>query len=368
VKSARLFHGPGRRKMPSMPDAALLPTTRRALLAASLLLLAACQVPRGNKVVPLPRLPAGPIDLRVAYLVNDRLPRMSPAQLGVLLAATQQAAKEHLGVELRFAALVEIPIAQAFAAIPAARREAALKDTFDFKTGKGDRARLDKAYAQEFAQGQGPLPELIAYAQPYAPGLRADSTATEFGAAMAALQLQRLQGWRATRALDGGPAIEDGNEFNSYPMWVALGYSRLPYELVLTNQLIASIEYVDPEVHSAVRGGYANGLTTYSQEARFGTMSVWSTYGFTGNDKDLLQWRNGERYEPLEAARLAGLSATHEIGHQLFHFLHPYARPACIMDPVPMFAYRAWAKGLSARDCPAGSDPALVPGAYRFLY
>ncbi len=357
-----------------MLHAPLRHITRRALLVAALpLLLAACHTPRdhsdNNKVVPLPKLPAGPIDLRVAYLVNARLPRMNAEQLGVLLAATQQAAQEHFGVELRFTgAPVEIPIAQAFAAIPATRREAALKDTYDFKTGRGDRARLDKAYAQEFAQGQGPLSELIAYAQPYAPGLRTDSTATEFGAAMAALQLQRLQGWRATRALDGGPAIEDGNEFNAYPMWVALGYSHLPYELVLTNQLIASIEYVDPEVHSAVRGGYANGLTTYSQEARFGTMSVWSTYGFTGNDPALVQWRHGERYEPLEAARLAGLSAAHEIGHQLFHFLHPYAKPACLMDPVPMFAYRAWAKGLSARDCPVGSDPALVPGAYRFRF
>ena len=168
-------------------------------------------------------------------------------------------------------------------------------------------------------------------------------------------------------ALDGGPAI-DGSGYNAYPMWVALGYAGLPYELLLTNQLIASIEYVDPEVHAAVRGGYANGITTYGSGARYGTVSVWSTFGFTGNAEDLVRWRDGERYAPDEAARLAGTAAAHEIGHQLFHFLHPFGKPACIMDPVPMFAYRAWAAGLSARDCPIGSDPAMVPGAYTFRY
>ncbi len=346
-------------------------TLLRRMLAAGCLLLAACQSAApvagpGERTVPLPRLPDGPVELRVAYLVNPRLPRMDAAQLQALLAATRQAVWEHFGVEVRFTTPREMPIAEAFAAIPPARRARARAEAYDFVAGTGDRARLDQVFTDELPAG-GPLAEQVAYAQPFAPGLRTGATAAEFGHAMVALQLQRLAEWRRMPALDGGPAI-DGSGYNGYPFWVALGYAGLPYELLLTNQLIASIEYVDPEVHAAVRGGYANGLTTYGSGARYGTVSVWSTFGFSGNGDDLVRWRDGERYTPDEAARLAGVAAAHEIGHQLFHFLHPFGKPACLMDPVPMFAYRAWAARLSARDCPIGSDPAMVPGAYVFTY
>jgi len=122
------------------------------------------------------------------------------------------------------------------------------------------------------------------------------------------------------------------------------------------------------DVHSAVRGGYTNGITTYSRAARYGTMSIWSTFAFTGNDDFSVQMRDGETYDASEAARLAGTAAAHEIGHQLFHLLHPFARPECIMSPVPMFAYRAWAKKLVPGDCKLGSDQAMTPGAHTFNY
>ena len=78
--------------------------------------------------------------------------------------------------------------------------------------------------------------------------------------------------------------------------------------------------------------------------------------------------RDGEIYSAEEAARLAGIGATHEIGHQLFHVLHPFGRTACLMNPVPLFAYRAWAAKLAPKDCPIGSGPDMQPGGYTFLY
>ena len=44
--------------------------------------------------------------------------------------------------------------------------------------------------------------------------------------------------------------------------------------------------------------------------------------------------RDGENCNAEEAARLAGISAAHEIGRQLFHFLHPFGQSACLMNPV----------------------------------
>ncbi|MGE0330033.1 MAG: hypothetical protein AB7P37_05020 [Ramlibacter sp.] len=328
-------------------------------------LAAAHTAPARAATVPLPRLGAGPVELRVAYAINPRLPRMDAAQLATLLDAMRGAVREHFGVELRFAPVKEVPLAALFATIPAARRAQALKESYDFKSGRADRAALDRAFAQGFRDSRESLPQMIAFAQAHTGPIAASHH--DLGRKVAALQLARVQQWAQRKALDGGPAIDD-QPFNEFPMWLALGFGDLPYELVLTNQLIAGVEYTFPAVHTAIRGGYSNGITSYGRLSRFGTFSVWSTYAFTADDDDIVKLRGGERYTPEEAARLAGLSGAHEIGHQLFHFTHPFGQPACLMSPVPMFGYRAWAEKLSAKDCPIGSSPAMTPGQYKFEY
>jgi hypothetical protein len=338
-----------------------------ALLVVALL-ATACATRVQASVVPLPSLPPGPIDIRVAYAVNPRLPRMDARQLELLLESMQKAVNDHFGVQLRFLPVQVVPISSLFETIPASRRLDASKNIFDFKSGTGNRRRLDLAFGRGFRQAGEPLDEMVEFARPYTGALSLPDFKT-FGTRMAALQLERIELWRARKALDGGPAI-DQEPFNEFLMWLALGYyGEVPFELVLTNQVIASVEYGWPAVHAAVRGGYSNGITTYNRRSRFGTMSIWSTYAFTGNDAQLVQLRNGERYTEEEAARLAGLSGAHEMGHQLLHLTHPYGRQACLMSPVPMFSYREWAAKLSASQCPLGSDPAVTPGKYKgFTY
>jgi hypothetical protein len=317
--------------------------------------------------VPVPKLPDGPIEMRVVHIVNPRLPRLSRARIYVLLAATARTAREHFGVELRFEQpLVEIPIAEVFAKIPPERVRAAREMIYDFKGGKGDQARLVRAFGTGLKESGEPLAGMIEYARPHIGPLRKASFET-LGEALARLELERVEGWKNVRALDGGPAI-DASPYNEYPMWLQLGYSDLPFEIIVTNQVIASVEYVYPAVHAAIRGGYSNGITTYNKSSRFQTVAIWSTFGFTTNDPWVTGMRAGETYEGQEAAVLAGIGAAHEIGHQLFHFSHPFGVRPCLMNPVEMFAYRAWAAQLSAKDCPIGSRPELRPGATKMLY
>jgi hypothetical protein len=324
-------------------------------------------LPLSAKEVPLPKLEPGEfVEMRVAYVVNPRLPRMSRAQLHVLVATIVHAVRAHFGVELRFGDIDELPIADVFARLTPELRRNAEQSIYDFKRGGGDRARLARAFGAGLRQSGESLNGMVQFARPHLGERRIDSFEA-LGAALAALQLQRIQGWRDVQALDGGPAI-DAAPYNEFLMWVQLGYTDLPYELLLTNQIIASVEYSFPAVHAAIRGGYSNGVTTYSRAARFKTASIWSTFGFTSNDKWVKGMRNGETYGAIEAARLAGISAAHEIGHQLFHFLHPFGQETCLMNPVPLFAYRAWAQKLDAEDCPIGSSPAMRPGAYKFVY
>lgn len=333
---------------------------------AILLLLTTGFAHGAANVVPLPRLPNGPIEMRVAHVVNPRLPRMTAKQLQILLNAAAATVRDHFGVELRFAPVVETPVAELFGKIPAKRRSDAYKDIYDFKSGKGDPAQLGQDFARGFRSSGENLQDMIAYLRPHSGVLKAQ-TFEALGAAAANLQLERIKRWKNVRALDGKPAIDDA-PYNEFLMWMALGYAEVPYELLLTNQIIASIERTFPAVHAAIRGGYSNGLTTYSAHSRYQTFSVWSTYAFDGNEEGLVRLREGEAYNEEEAARLAGIGAAHEIGHQLFHFLHPFGNSACVMNPVSSFTYRAWAAALSPKHCPIGSSPAMKPGAYKFRY
>ncbi len=338
---------------------------QRVVLAFAILMV--CELSFAKpRVVPLPYLPQAQIEMRVAYLVNGRLPRMNSDQLVVLLDATRDAVKEHFGVDLHFAPVVEIPIETVFKKITSKNRSIALKDTYDFKRGHGNPTRLAKAFADGFKSSGEPFADILQFSRPYIGDLK-ENNFKELGAALSKLQLERLEHWRKMTALDGGPAI-DATPYNEFPMWLALGGVDLPFELVLTNQIIAGVEYVYPAAHAAVRGGYSNGITSYSKSSRFKTVSIWSTFAFTADDAWVTQMRDGEIYSPMDAAQLAGTSAAHEIGHQLFHFLHPFGQSACLMNPVPMFGYRAWAKKLSPKDCMIGSSPAMMPGAYKFQY
>ncbi len=326
-----------------------------------------CPIPASASTltfVALPVLPSGPIELRVAHVINPRLPRMSDEQIVILLAATARTARQHFGVELRFSPVTQIPVAALFATIPDARQLAAANDVFDFKSSQTAALRLERAFGRGFRLAGESLPGMVAYAKKHATQVEQSSYET-FGASMAALQLSRVSQWQSRQALDGGAAI-DASRFNEFAYWLALGYGEVPYELVITNQIIASVEFSYPAVHAAVRGGYTNGITSFSRLSRFGTYSVWSTYAFTGNDDQLVQLRAGERYSPEEAAELAGVTATHELGHQLFHISHPFGQGACVMNPVPMFSYRAWTVGLRPADCLLNSNPAMVPGAVKF--
>jgi len=331
--------------------------------AALTFLLTGMNAAAQSNIVPLPVLPAGPVDMRVAYVINPRLPRMDATQLQRLLAATRTTVLEHFGVELRFGPVRKLAIEPLFDRIPARRQANALAQIYDFKTNQGDPVRLARAFGKGLRDAGEPLESMIAYSRAYTGELKEHSFEA-LGVALSRLQIERIERWKSIKALDGGPAI-DAAPYNEFSMWLALGMTDMPYELVLTNQVIASIEYIDPAVHAAIRGGYDNGVTTTSPSSRFKTMSVWSTFAYTTEDPWVRQMRDGESYTADEAARLAGIGAAHEIGHQLFHLTHPFGQDACVMNPVSMFAYRAWVAKLSPAACPFGSSPAMTPGAYK---
>src|SRR5262249_1068485 len=120
---------------------------------------------------------------------------------------------------------------------------------------------------------------------------------------------------------------------------------------VVTNQLIASAGYLGSSVHTAIRGGITNGITTGNPSAPRGTTAIVSVYPLIGEDEVTRELRGGETYSGPESARFASLLLVHEIGHQLFDLGHPYGRKACVMNPPEMLRSREWAGRLSPKDC-----------------
>ena len=331
------------------------------------LLLFGCATPSPEqRTVPLPRID-GPVTLRVIHAVNPRLPVMPFEQRKRLLEETARISKEHFGVELRFDDRGEIPIAELFARIPVDQLEKRRGQIYDFKGGGGERERLVKSLLETFEYQGGPMEARVDYSRPHLAVPLADKTARGLAEALTDTLLTRLARWRAVTLADGEPLL-DAAPYNEWALWDGLGYGELPWEVVITNQLMASAEYVDLDIHPALRGGITVGTTSYGRASRLGTTVMWSTFPFTEAHPLLVELRGGERYTPEEAARLSGAYLAHEIGHQLFHLAHPFDRPACVMRPVEMLRFRQWYDALDAEACGVGSGPAMTPGAVKIRY
>ncbi len=337
-------------------------------LALALLFCGFCSAPAGAqpapaKTIALPDVSHG-VDLRVAYADNPRFAPLSDAQLGAILAQAAGVAKQHFGVEVRFGKPSHLTVSELFSAM--SERGAA----------KAEKARLDPtglaATQQTLALGllkdmrtDGDIPAQKRFALPHLIKPPADNSTLAFAREVVATQHKLLQNWRDTPALDGQPLL-GRDRFNEYTYWHELGDSAMPYDVVITNQLIASAEWEDNSVHSAVRGGVSNGITTQSHGGRFRLYSVLSSFPFLDAGVQTRQLRGGDLPSPEEANRYMGLLLAHELGHLLLHLGHPFNNPHCVMTPPERLEFRQWAQGLDAVKCPLSSHRSNTPGAIKF--
>jgi hypothetical protein len=305
--------------------------------------------------------PGATVQIRVVNANNERLARMSPEQIRIMLASAQATVKKNFGVNVEFTEVAETGIAQIFALIPPQLGELRKSSIYDFKSGTGDKKKLTKGINTTLTERGTKWQDGLAYVKPYLPGAHATDLGS-FSELLSDVMLERLEGWRTVKAADGAPVL-DATPYNEITYWDILGYGNLPYELVITNQLFASAEYVGVDIHTAIRGGVTVGLTTYSRNSKFGTYIVWSTFPFQDSSKHTKLLRGGETYSDEEAAELSGAYLAHEIGHMLFQFGHPFGQKSCVMNPVSMLRFREWLHQIDSAACPIGSRAEMTPGA-----
>lgn len=326
---------------------------------------------QATSFIPLPVVdPAVP--LRVVYAHNPRFERAAPELIASILARAQQLCKAHLGLQIEFGPTTEQSISTLFSGITPSVWSSLQLDIYQSKNASGDRARLVKTTQASLAHNRSDVASQIAFAKPHLLSAIAPTDAVSLAQALVDTQLARYAAWQAIQGSDGQPLL-DGSFYNEFYAWAfAPRTAPWPCEVVITNQLLASVEYSDNTLHSALRGGVSNGLTVQSPGSRYGTVSTLSLFPFTSQDPVTRQLRNDAPGTPIQAIQAiqaieaAAAMLTHELGHQLLHLGHPFNSKACVMNPPELLQLDAWARGLDAAQCPLGNHVENKPGAYRF--
>lgn len=321
--------------------------------------------PSAPEPLPIPKLEPGQ-KLRVVYAHNPRFDRPSSDLLVQILLRTQALCAAHLGLDVQFNAVQEQPIASLFRGISEARWNDLKRFTYDAKNGTGKRIWLVKELQKVLAANLSGLEAQMNFAKPYlVSGITPTDTAS-LAEALIDTQLARFAQWQAIQGSDGRPLIGEG-VYHEYFAWLfAPRLASWLCEVVITNQLMASVEYLENSLHSALRGGVSNGLTVPSPNSRYGTVSILSLFPFTSQEPLTRQLRGDEPIKKTNTVEAAAFMLTHELGHQLRHLGHPFGSKKCIMNPPELLQFDAWMHGLNASQCPVGNSPENTPGVAKF--
>lgn len=306
------------------------------------------------------------VPLRVAYVANPRLEHFSTSEIDLLLHHFKTQSKALLGVTIEIESVELINIKDLFAAIPPAVVEISRSQTFDVHSVASDDAEtFIHSMARSFLNAPYPIRELAAFSADHLISAPTTIDAFAFAEAVFKTLRARLRNLHRIVAADGNPVIDD-SDYNVWTSWVGVGYSGVPYDIILTNQLIASATYGNVEIHSAIRGALPVGTAAYSESGRYGGFAFFSLFPFKNNSAEMRNLRGGESYTKMAAAKYAGTYLVHEIGHLLYRYGHPFNQPACVMNPATLLRFREWYEAVVDSSCPIHGVGAMQQGTANF--
>ena len=319
-------------------------------------------------VVALPVLGSEPVKLRVAHVTNPRFPALSQAQQAEVLAKAKILVQDNFNIEVEFSTPEELDIASFFALRKpgiAAVTQQTIVDPESLSASDRDQMRqgiysILSGYKNESAQ-------LADYARPYLTQPFLGDDLYQLSDALMETLLARLRYWREQTASDGEPVL-NGSPYNEWVWWDSIGYGEMPYDVVLTNQLVASAETYAMDVHSCLRGGISAGTTSYSRSARLKAYSFVTSFPMLNDNPVLSELREDEHYSEAQISDYVAAILAHELGHLLLHLGHPFGSESCIMSPTPLLKFRSWYEKLDPARCPLASQPQMTPGAATIEY
>jgi hypothetical protein len=310
----------------------------------------------------MPVLAAGPVKLRVAHVTNPRFPTLNSAQQAVVLAKAKKLVQKNFNIEVEFYPPVELDIEGFFAMRKKSLDDEMRKRILDPQSlSATDRDNMRQGIYQTLLNYQNESGDVADFARPYLTRPFVGDDLSALADALMTTLLTRLNSWREQTANDGAPVL-DGSMYNQWVWWDSIGYGELPYDVVITNQLVASAETYAMDVHSCLRGGVSAGTTSYSQSARLRTYSFVTSFPMLNDNRVLTELRGDEHYSDAQISDYIAAILAHELGHMLLHLGHPFGSESCLMSPTPLLKFRSWYQGLNPELCPLASQPQMTPG------
>ncbi len=319
--------------------------------------------------IALPDVSRQPVSLSVASVVNPRFEKLTETQIKKILLRSQQMVKQYFDIDVEFSDVDTLSIKEVFSrlnprVIANRKNEIVDIDRIDEQA----REAMQQALFKTLSNYSGSKQNVIAYAQPYL--LRPEIKVDDFiglSYALVDTLISRLEYWKTQTASDGKPVF-DSNGYHQWVWWDSLGYSDLAYDILITNQLVASAEYYEMDVHSSIRGGITAGTTTYNKNTASNSYVYIMVYPMINDSALLTRLREDEKYSDDQVINYSAALLTHELGHLLLHLGHPFGIKSCIMSPTLMLNYRDWYDNLDAEQCAVGSSTAMKPGAASIIY
>ncbi len=339
------------------------------LLAFLAVLLTACTTkPNNTQYVPLPKLEP-PIKLTVTQVTNPRFKSLTKQQILHSLAKAQKTIYQHFAIQVEFELLPQQSIKSLFKNISKQIKTVKQTQNINFKDGisQAEFNNIKQSIKTLLMNRPTSLEVLYQYAKPYLINkiqvLSYDTLSKELTNTLAS----NIMLWRDKKAKDGLPVI-DNMPYNEWIWWDAMGYGNLATDLIITNQLVASVENYEMDIHTALRGGINNGTTTFSQTSQFKSYAFVSTYPIINNAPHLQKLRNEKRVSQQDISTYLSLIITHEVGHLLFHYGHPYGKKECIMSPMPLINYKNWLADINIKKCQKGDNKSMQKGSVKLYY
>ena len=309
------------------------------------------------------------VHLKVLRVINPRFPMMNENQFKLYLKEAKNVVLEHFGVHVVFEVLKKQSIKDFFTVIPVSVKEELYKDIYDFKNNRGDEKLLVKNIADALAAYSKTisLSDLMDYANPHLVRPIKKRTLYSLAEALIDTEIKRLKMWTEVQASDNQSVIND-DPYNEWALWDAVGHFKTDFDVVLTNQLIASAEYYGQDMHSALRGGIVAGTTSYMKDSPFDAFVFVTSFLFINDHSLIKKLRGNKVYSKRDAAIYSGAYLAHEIGHMLFRLSHPFNKQACVMNPAKLLYFETWYKEIDAKKCPIGSSESMNPGSATLYY
>ena len=354
----------------------LTPKSSTRLLLASLALAVAIVFQSTHtcaeqRFVALPKIENNVVAPRVIYIENPRFPKVEVQDLWIVLRSAADLIQGHFGVTVKSPSDIQIlDIDDVFVDVVKKRSAKFGARIGDFRNGKVDWKEVRGFIVEQIKKQKDPLSEQIEFARPYLLRPLHEETLDGFSKAVMETFKIRLSHWTVAKLEDGHPVIgpvpgRPDLPHNEYVYWALMMKLGIDAEIILTNQLVASVEYIPIPVHTSIPGGITGGSTEYNPSSRLGS-SVWvSLFPYLSNDNRIVELREGDTYSRQDALSYAGAMLAHEMGHQLFQLGHPWSNLACVMRPAQALDFASWVNGLEAKACQIGSSPAMMPGTVK---